>query len=73
MSGRTILDRYHENLLRVISKGRSSTGTTVDSLISGHKWGNDFCPLIGGVRLLEIVIFFTFCGLGRDNLKVLSF
>ena len=26
---------------------------TVDSLISGHHWGKDFCPLIRGVRLLE--------------------
>ena len=26
---------------------------TVDSLISGHHWGKDYCPLIRGVRLLE--------------------
>ena len=42
---------------------------TVDSLISGHNRGNDFCPLIGGVRLLESVIFFTFCGLGGGYFK----
>ena len=45
----------------------------VDSLISGHHRGNDFCPLIGGVRFLESLIFLTFCGLGRGTLKVLSF
>ena len=27
--------------------------TTVDSLISGHHWGKDYCPLIRGVHLLE--------------------
>ena len=26
---------------------------TVDSLIGGHHWGKDYCPLIRGVRLLE--------------------
>ena len=46
---------------------------TVDSPISGHHRGNNFCPLIGGVRLLESLIFFTFCGLGKGTLKVLSF
>ena len=46
---------------------------TVDSLINGHHRGNDFRPLIGGVRLLESLIFLTFCGLGKGNLKVLSF
>ena len=37
---------------------------TVGSLISRHHRGNDFCPLIGGVRLLESLKFFIFCGLG---------
>ena len=46
---------------------------TVDSLISEHHRGNGFCPLIGGVRLLESLIFLTFCCLGRGTLKVLSF
>ena len=45
---------------------------TVDSLISGHYRGNDFCPLIGGLCLLESLIFFSFCGLGRGTLKVLN-
>ena len=30
-----------------------SKKTTVDSLIRGHHWGKDYCPLIRGVRLLE--------------------
>ena len=46
---------------------------TVDSLISGHHRGNDFCPLNGDVRLLEILIFLTFCRLGWGTLKVESF
>ena len=46
---------------------------TVDSLISGHHWGNDFSPLIGDVRLLESLIFLTFCRQGWGTLKVLSF
>ena len=41
-------------------------------MIHNH-WGNDFCPLIGGIRLLESLIFLTFFGLGRGTLKVLSF
>ena len=45
---------------------------TVNSLISGHHWGSDFCPLIGDVHLLESLTFFTFCCLGRGSLKVLS-
>ena len=31
---------------------------TVNSVISGHHWGNDFCLLIGDVRLLESLTFF---------------
>ena len=46
--------------------------TTVNSLISGHHRGNDFCTLIGDVRLLESLTFLTFCCLGRDSLKILS-
>ena len=45
---------------------------TVNSLISGHHQGNNFCPLIGDVRLLESLTFLTFCCLGRRSLKVLS-
>ena len=45
---------------------------TVNSLISGQHQGNYFCPLIGSVRLLESVIFRTFCRLGRGTSKVLS-
>ena len=45
---------------------------TVNSLISGQHQGNYFCPLIGGVRLSESVIFWTFCRLGRGTSKVLS-
>ena len=32
-------------------------GITVNSLISGHHWGKDYCPLISGVRLLESLWF----------------
>ena len=46
---------------------------TVDSLISGHHRGNNICPLIGGVRLLESSIFFATYGLERGTLKVLCF
>ena len=41
--------------------------STVDSLISGHHWGKDYCPLIRGVRLLESLWFF---GKGRGNIKM---
>ena len=32
---------------------------TVGSLISGHHWGNNICPLIVGVLLLESLIFLS--------------
>ena len=47
-----------------------SHNNTVDSLISGQHKGNDFCPLIGGVRVLES-LFLTFCDLGRGTLILL--
>ena len=46
---------------------------TVDSLISGHHRGNNFCQQIGGVRLLQSLILLTLCGLGSVSLKVLNF
>ena len=51
----------------------SGNKTTVDSLISGHHRGNDFCPLIGGVHYLENLIFLTSCELVRGTLKGLSY
>ena len=45
---------------------------TVNSLISGHHRGNDFCLLIGDVRLLESLTVLIFCCLGRGSSKVLS-
>ena len=33
--------------------GYETIGNTVDSLISGHHWGKDYCSLIRGVHLLE--------------------
>ena len=63
----------NETWVTVVNTVNTVFSDTVDSLISGHNRRNDFCPLIGGVRLLESVIFFTFCGLWRGTLKVLSF
>ena len=45
----------------------------VDSLISGHYQGNNFSPPVGGVRLFESSMFLIIYGLGRGNLKVLTF
>ena len=45
---------------------------TVNSVISGHHRGNDFCPLVGDVRLLKSLTSLTFCCLGRGSLKVPS-
>ena len=40
------------------SDEKEDDGITADSLISGHHRGNNFCPLIGGVRLFgEFNIF----------------
>ena len=63
----------NETWVAVVNTINTVFSDTVDSLISRRNRGNDFCPLIGGVRLLERVIFFTLCGLGRGTLKVLSF
>ena len=49
-----------------------NTVFTVNALISGHHRGNDFCPLIGDVRLLERLIFLTYFGRGRCSSKVQS-
>ena len=43
---------------------------TVNSLISGHHWGNGFCPLIGDVRLLESLTFFDLLLPRSSNIDV---
>ena len=45
----------------------------MDFLISVHHRGSDFCTLIGGVSILESLIFFTFYSLGTGTLEGLSF
>ena len=61
-----------EVLLAISEVMQVTSKNTVNSVISGHHRGNDFCPLIGDVRLLESLAFLTFCCLGRGSLKVLE-